>query len=178
MNLTSLSIPRLTSMSYSCYVPIMTSAIHLDASLIEPVERVGDVAADLERRGYGALWGAEGAWTPFVPMVLAAGRTKTALLGTAIAIAFPRSPFVTAQTAWELQSLSDGRFTLGLGTQVRRHVEHRFSVPFSPPGPRLREVVLAIRELWAAFREERPPAFHGEYYTFDLAAPTFQPPPL
>lgn len=150
----------------------------LDASMIEPPERAATVAADLERRGYAGIWGAEGAWSPYVPLAVAAGATTTPLLGTAVAMAFPRSPYVTAQTAWELQALSGGRFVLGLGTQVRRHVERRFSVPFTPPGPRLRECVLAIRELWAAFREERGPEFRGEYYTHDLSAPTFQPPPL
>lgn len=153
--------------------------MRLDASFIRsPGADVARDAADLERRGFAALWSAEGAGTPFFPLLLAAQATSTIELGTGIAIAFARSPYVLAQYGWELQVASGGRFHLGLGTQVRAHVERRFSAPFDPPGPRLRELVLALRELWASFREERPPAFHGEYYRHDLDTPAFTPRPI
>jgi alkanesulfonate monooxygenase SsuD/methylene tetrahydromethanopterin reductase-like flavin-dependent oxidoreductase (luciferase family) len=86
-------------------------------------------------------------------------------LGTSVAVAFPRSPMITAEAAWMLAGATGGRFVAGLGTQVRAHVERRFSAPFSPPGPRMREYVLAMRALYAAFRGA-PLAFEGEYYSF------------
>lgn len=152
--------------------------MRLDASFIRSADQAAADAADLERRGFAALWSAEGAGTPFFPLLLAARATTQVDLGTGIAIAFARSPYVLAQYGWELQVASGGRFHLGLGTQVRAHVERRFSADFDRPGPRLRELILALRELWASFREGRPPAFHGEFYRHDLDTPAFTPAPI
>jgi probable F420-dependent oxidoreductase len=115
--------------------------------------------------------------TPFLPHAIAAVATRKIELGTAIAVAFPRSPMVHAMTAWDLQKASRGRFVLGLGTQIRRHNERRYSVPFDPPGPRLRDMLLAIRHIWDAFDGKHPLDYRGEYYTHDYIQPFFNPGP-
>ncbi len=101
-----------------------------------------------EELGVGALWSAETKHDPFLPLAVAGANTSRVQLGTAIAVAFSRSPMILAHTAWDLQKASGGRFVLGLGTQVKAHNERRFSVKWEPPGPRLREVVLALRAIW------------------------------
>jgi probable F420-dependent oxidoreductase len=97
---------------------------------------------------------------------------------TGIAVAFPRSPMVTASTAWELADASGGRFRLGLGAQVRAHIERRYGSAFDPPGPRLREYVLALRHIFRAFRGEAPLDFQGRYYTLSLLPPIWSPGPI
>ncbi|CAM9980537.1 unnamed protein product, partial [Phaeothamnion confervicola] len=152
--------------------------MHLDASFMGPLATAAADAAALEAKGYGALWSADGPRSPFLPLAIAAQATSDAIVGTGIAIAFPRSPFVLAQTSWELQELSGGRFVLGLGTQVRAHVERRFGSSFDHPGPRLREMVLAMRALWSAFRGESRLDFHGNFFRHDLLTPPFTPPTI
>jgi probable F420-dependent oxidoreductase len=99
-------------------------------------------------------------------------------LGTSVAIAFSRSPMETAQTAWDLQDLSEGRFVLGLGTQVKAHITRRFSMPWDRPAARLREYILALREIWESFRAEGPLQFEGEFYRHTLMTPFFNPGPI
>ena len=99
-------------------------------------------------------------------------------LGTAIAVAFPRSPTVVAHTAWDLQAASGGRMILGLGTQVKGHMERRFSVKWTAPGPRLREYILALRAVWDAWQNRGPVSFRGEHYTITLVTPFFAPGPI
>ena len=135
-------------------------------------------ARRLEETGYAGLWTAETGRTPFFPLALAAEHTERVTLGTAIAVAFPRSPFVVAQYAWELQELSKGRFVLGLGTQVKAHNERRFSVPFDRPGPRLREMIHCLHAIWASFRGAAPLEFRGEFFRHDLITPFFSPGPI
>ena len=96
-------------------------------------------------------------------------------LSTGIAVAFPRSPMVTATTAWELADATGGRFRLGLGTQVRAHIERRYSSEFDPPGPRLREYIQAVRAIFRAFRGEEKLAFQGDYYEFSLLPRPWSP---
>src|SRR5215210_8283286 len=105
-----------------------------------------------EDMGYDGLNASETAHDPFLPLVLAAEHTQKIRLGTAVAIAFPRSPMVTAMMSWDLQHFSGGRFVLGLGTQVKGHNERRFSVPWSPPAPRLKEYVETLRAIWETFQ--------------------------
>jgi probable F420-dependent oxidoreductase len=139
---------------------------------------VPEEARRAEALGLGCLWTAETRHDPFLPLAVAAAHTRRLGLGTAIAVAFPRSPMVLAHTAWDLQRASGGRFVLGLGTQVKAHNERRFSIPWSAPVPRLREVVGALRAIWATWQDGGPLAFRGEHYRFDLMTPFFDPGPI
>ena len=134
--------------------------------------------AQIERDGYDGVISLENRHDPFIPLALGAMHTDRLLLKTGVAIAFPRSPMVTANTAWDLQALSGGRFELGLGPQVRGHNERRFSVPWSAPAPRMREYVQALRAIWRCWAEGEPLAFDGDHYTFTLMTPNFTPEPL
>jgi probable F420-dependent oxidoreductase len=136
----------------------------------------GEQAARLETRGYAGLWSFEGSGDPFLPLAVAAQHTRTVALGTAIAVAFARNPMTCAYLAHDLQALSKGRFILGLGTQIRPHVERRFSQPWSRPVERMREFVLALRAIWSAWREGGRLDFRGDFYTHTLMTPFFVPP--
>src|SRR5258708_2354022 len=142
------------------------------------LKRVPSLAQAAERLGFDGLWMAETAHNPFLPLTLAAAHTSRLSLGTAVAIAFPRSPMVTAQIAWDLADQSDGRFILGLGTQIKAHVTRRFSSVWDSPGPRLREYILALRVIWDTFQTNAPLRFKGEFYTFTLMTPFFTPGPI
>lgn len=139
---------------------------------------VGEHARKAEAIGYGCLWTSETQHDPFLPLAVAAAATSSMKLGTSIAVAFPRSPMVLAYTAWDLQKASAGRFILGLGSQVKAHNQRRFSVKFESPGPKLREVVLALRAIWECWQNGTPLRFKGEFYTFDLMTPFFNPGPI
>src|SRR4029077_8526242 len=110
--------------------------------------------------GYDAAWSSEAAHDPFLPIAAAAMTTDTIRLGTGIAVAFARSPMTVAVAANDLQRASGGRFILGLGTQVRPHIERRFGMPWSHPAARMREFVLALRAIWSAWYEGTHLAFH------------------
>lgn len=152
--------------------------MRLDASLgfTTPLADVPRVAREAEAAGVAALWTAETSHDPFLPLSLAAEHTERLELGTAIAVAFARSPLVTAATAWDLARFSRGRFILGLGTQVRAHVERRFGIPWSGrPVAQLREYVAVVRAAWAAWQSGARPTFRGEFYRFTLMSPAFDP---
>ena len=140
--------------------------------------QVPTIAKRAEALGFDALNTHETQHDPFFPLVLAAEHTETITLGTNVAIAFPRSPMITANLGWDLQGLSDGRFRLGLGPQVKGHNERRFSVPWSPPAPRLREYILALRAIWDCWTSGGPLDFQGDHYTFTLMTPFFRPEPI
>jgi probable F420-dependent oxidoreductase len=155
----------------------------VDPGLREPgtpfdLHRVCEDARLVESLGYDALMCEETRQDPFLVLALAAQATTRLKLGTAVAIAFPRSPAVTALSAWTLQKLSRGRFTLGLGTQVRAHIERRYGLRWSAPAPWMREYVLALRAIWDAWQQGRQPAFRGRHYTIDLSVPLFDPGPV
>jgi probable F420-dependent oxidoreductase len=145
------------------------------------IDDLGDVpgiARESEALGFDGLWTAETRHEPFLPLALAAEHTRRVSLGTAIAVAFPRSPTVVAHTAWDLQAASGGRMILGLGTQVKGHIERRFSVKWTAPGPRLREYIQALRAIWGAWQARTPVNFRGEHYAVTLMTPFFAPGPI
>jgi len=138
--------------------------------------KAGEEAALLEAQGFAGAWSFEGQHDPFVPLVLAAERTESITLGTAIAVAFARNPMTTAYLAQDLQTLSRGRFVLGLGTQIRPHIEKRFSQIWSRPVERMREFVGALRAIFCAWGDGSRLEFRGEFYTHTLMTPMFVPP--
>ncbi|MFJ9376656.1 LLM class F420-dependent oxidoreductase [Streptomyces sp. NPDC101455] len=130
-----------------------------------------------EKAGYDGLWASESQHDPFLPLLLAAEHTDRLEVGTAIAVAFARSPMQLAYTAHDLQAYSGGRFSLGLGSQIKPHIERRFSMPWSRPAARMREYVSALRAIWAAWNEGETLDFRGDFYTHTLMSPFFSPPP-
>ena len=143
-----------------------------------PLAECGAAAKAAEELGFDALWTSETNHDPFLPLVLAASATSRIKLGTSIAVAFPRSPMVLAQIAWDLQAHSGGRFILGLGTQVKAHNERRFGVKWESPGPRLRELVQMIHAIWDSWQHGKRPHFEGQFYNYSLMTPFFNPGPL
>ncbi|MCR3747417.1 TIGR03617 family F420-dependent LLM class oxidoreductase [Lentzea californiensis] len=137
----------------------------------------GAIAKRAEERGYDGFWLAETKHDPFLALAGAAAATERIELGTAIAVAFARNPMTVATTANDLRLLSEGRFNLGLGSQVEAHITKRFSMPWSKPAARMREFVLAIRAIWHAWETGERPAFRGEFYKHTLMTPFFDPGP-
>jgi probable F420-dependent oxidoreductase len=151
--------------------------VKLDVRLTAPLAQAGAAARDYEAGGYAGAWVAETKYDPFLPLVAAAQATSTIQVGTSIAVAFARSPMTVATTANDLQRLSQGRFVLGLGTQVKAHVERRYSMPWSAPAARMREYIMALHAIWDAWNDESRLDFKGEFYRHDLMTPFFQPEP-
>jgi probable F420-dependent oxidoreductase len=139
--------------------------------------KVAEAAKRAEDAGFDGVETAEIQNDPFIPLAFAALATVRIQLGTAIAVAFPRSPMVVANVGWDLHTQSSGRFVLGLGTQVKGHNERRFSVPWSAPAPRLREYVESLRAIWRSWQTGEPLAYEGQHYRFTLMTPEFAPPP-
>ncbi|MAG33276.1 MAG: LLM class F420-dependent oxidoreductase [Deltaproteobacteria bacterium] len=131
----------------------------------------------LEGKGYAGAFTYEGPHDPFFPLVLAARASERIELYTAVAIGFARNPMILANIGWDLQALSKGRFLLGLGTQIRPHVEKRFGMPWSKPVTRMKEMVLAIKEIWRCWEENERLDFRGEIYRHTLMTPMFDPGP-
>ncbi len=150
----------------------------VDGAVSSQLANAADAATCLQRRGYDGCWTAEINHDPFLPLVLAAEHTETIELGTSIAVAFARNPMTIANVGWDLQAYSQGRFVLGLGSQIQRHIENRFSMPWSRPVGRMREFVLALREIWSCWQDGRKLAFDGDFYTHKLMTPMFTPEPL
>ena len=142
------------------------------------LQRISTTAQTAESLGFDGLWTSETKHDAFLPLAIAANETESIELGTSVAIAFSRSPMEVAQTAWDLQDLSDGRFILGLGTQVKAHITRRFSMPWDKPVSRLREYVMALRAIWESFQNEGSLKFEGEFYRHTLMTPFFNPGPI
>jgi probable F420-dependent oxidoreductase len=134
-------------------------------------------AASLEGRGYDGVMSAETSHDPFFPLLLAAQSTERVDLMTSIAVAFARSPMTLAHTAWDLQAASGGRFVLGLGSQIKPHITRRFSMPWSHPAARMREMIQAIRAIWSSWNDGSKLDFRGDFYTHTLMTPFFNPGP-
>ncbi|MEQ9639104.1 MAG: TIGR03617 family F420-dependent LLM class oxidoreductase [Alphaproteobacteria bacterium] len=140
--------------------------------------RVGDDARLLEQLGYDGIAVEETKEDPYVVMALAASATTKLNLSTAIAMAFPRSPTVTALSAWTVQRLSKGRFTLGLGSQVRGHIQRRYGMTWHAPGPWMRDYVGALRAVWDCWQNRTRLQFESEHYRLNLMVPLFDPGPI
>jgi probable F420-dependent oxidoreductase len=152
----------------------------MHVSMTVPTEDLREVRTlypALEDIGYDRAFSFEAKHNPFVPLAAAAEHTERMQLGTAIAIAFARTPMTLANVAWDLQTLTDGRFALGLGSQIRPHIEQRYGMPWSHPAARMREMVLAIRAIWEAWEAGSDLAFEGEFYEHTRMIPAFDPGP-
>jgi probable F420-dependent oxidoreductase len=134
-------------------------------------------ATRAEADGFDGVWCAETGHDPFLPLLLAAEHTERIELGTGIAVAFARNPMSTAVLANDLQSYSKGRFLLGLGSQIKPHIEKRYSMPWSHPAPRMREFITAMRAIWSAWHDGTKLAFRGDFYKHTLMTPFFNPGP-
>ena len=131
--------------------------------------------AELERRGYDAAFSAEINSDPFFPLVLAAEHSKKIALTTSISVAFARNPMTMANLAWDLNQYSKGRFTVGLGSQIKPHITRRFSMPWSKPAARMREFIQAMQAIWACWETGEKLEFNGEFYQHNLMTPMFVP---
>jgi probable F420-dependent oxidoreductase len=152
--------------------------MRVDAALTTTdLHKVPDAARSIEAAGYDGIYTFEGQHDAMFPLLLAAEHTERVQLTTAVVIAFARNPMTLAQSAYDLQLASRGRFNLGLGTQIKPHIEKRFSMEWSKPAARMREMVLAIRAIWARWHEGTKLDFQGDFYTHTLMTPFFDPGP-
>jgi probable F420-dependent oxidoreductase len=149
----------------------------VDGGIGTDLSKSGADARELEAAGYSGIWTAETSHDPFFPLLLAAQQTERVELGTSIAVAFARNPMILANIGWDLQSYSGGRFVLGLGSQIKPHITKRFSMPWSHPAARMREMVLAIRAIWDSWNTGTKLDFRGDFYSHTLMTPFFNPGP-
>lgn len=151
--------------------------MRVETAIVAPtIPALAEAARRIEEAGYDSVISPEAGHDPFLPLMVIAEHTHRLKFGTGVAIAFPRSPFVTAQMAWDLQRFSGGRFILGLGTQVKGHNERRYSTPWpSPPGPRLKDYILCLKAIFKTFQTNSRPDYQGKHYQFTLISPFFSP---
>ena len=149
----------------------------VDGGLGFDLSAAAEAARDAEAVGYDAVWTAETSHDPFFPLLLAAEHTERVELGTGIAIAFPRSPMQLANIGYDLQQYSKGRFILGLGSQIKAHIEKRFSATWSQPAARMRDLILAMRAIWEAWNTGAKLEYRGDFYSHTLMTPFFNPGP-
>ena len=149
----------------------------VDGGIWGGLDNAGKAAAQQEARGYDGIWVPETSHDPFLPLLLAAEHTERLDLGTGIVVAFARNPMTLAQVSWDLQAASQGRFILGLGSQIKAHITRRFSMPWSHPAPRMREMILAIRAIWDCWNQGTKLDFQGDFYSHTLMTPFFNPGP-
>ena len=151
--------------------------IDVEVAVDAPIE-AAELARKAEACGFNCFWVNETKHDPFVQLALAATSTKKIGLGTSIALAFTRSPTTLAYTAWDLQSVSNGRLILGLGSQVKGHIERRFGMKWDPPAPKMKEVVLALKSVWKSWQLGTKLDFKGRFFKLDLMTPFFSPGPI
>ena len=149
----------------------------VDGGIGTDLPKAGASAKEAEEVGYSGVWSAETSHDPFFPLLLAAEHTESIELGTSIAVAFARNPMLLANIGYDLQAFSGGRFILGLGSQIKPHITKRFSMPWSHPAARMRELILAIRAIWDCWNNGTKLDFRGEFYTHTLMTPFFNPGP-
>jgi len=147
----------------------------LDAGIASNLKGAAASAAKLEQQGYDGALSFETSHDPFFPLVSAAEKTSQIELITSIAVAFSRTPMLLANIGHDLNSLSEGRFIMGLGSQIRPHITKRFSMPWSEPANRMREFISAMRAIWACWHNGEPLDFRGDFYTHSLMTPMFTP---
>jgi probable F420-dependent oxidoreductase len=156
----------------------MRLKMHVDVMTVpQPLSKIGDLARRAQAAGFSGLLFTESGRTAYMNAAVASQAAPGLELSTGVAVAFPRSPFVTAATAWELQEATGGKFRLGLGTQVRTHVVRRYGTEFDRPGPRLRDYVRAVKACFRAFRAGTLD-HHGEFYDLDFITPQWSPGPI
>lgn len=143
-----------------------------------PLTMIRRQTARARNIGYDGIFTSDTAHDPFLRAAVAAEEAPDLDIGTAVAVAFARSPMTVAQAAWDLTTLTQGRFLLGLGTQVRAHIERRFSMPWGSPARRLAEYIKALRAIWTTWQQGEPLRFRGEFYSFTLMTPFFDPGPI
>jgi probable F420-dependent oxidoreductase len=151
--------------------------VKVDGVVALELDRSAASARHAEATGYDGVWSAETSHDPFLPLILAAEHTERLELGTGIAVAFARNPMNLANLGYDLQRYSGGRFILGLGSQIKPHVTKRFSMDWSHPAARMRELIAAIRHIWTAWDEGTTLDFRGDFYTHTLMTPFFDPGP-
>ncbi len=151
--------------------------MQIDATLTKSFSDLGGDARRLEAAGYDGIWSGESQHDPFLVALRAADATTRPEIGNAVAIAFARTPMTTAYSAYDLALAAEGRYILGLGSQVKPHIERRFSMPWSKPAARMREYILALRAIWASWQEGTKLDFAGDFYTHTLMTPFFSPEP-
>jgi len=151
--------------------------VKVDRGISSRLSDVAQTARDLETAGCDGCWTGEINHDPFLPLALAAEHTRRIQIGTSIAVAFARNPMTVAHLGWDLQAYSGGRFILGLGTQIRPHIEKRFSMPWSHPVRRMREYIAALQAIWTCWRDGTSLRFEGEFYTHKIMTPMFTPEP-
>jgi probable F420-dependent oxidoreductase len=149
--------------------------LKIDGGIPNQLARAAQAAGALEEQGYDGGWTPETSHDPFLPLLLAAEHTSRLEIGTNIAVAFARTPMTVANTAWDLQAYSKGRFILGLGTQIQPHIEKRFSMPWSHPARRMAEFVSALYAIWGAWKDGTKLRFEGDFYTHKIMTPMFTP---
>ena len=147
----------------------------VDGYLTPDWKLIPDHIKKLEEQGYDGVGTAEMNHDPFMPLLLAAEHSQNIEISTGIAVAFARSPMILANLGHDLNAYSKGRFTLGLGSQIRPHITKRFSMPWGAPAPQMRELILAMRAIWANWYEGEPLRFEGKYYNHTLMTPAFSP---
>jgi probable F420-dependent oxidoreductase len=149
----------------------------VDGGIGFDLSKAGAEAKEREDAGYSGVWTAETSHDPFLPLLFAAEHTEHVELGTSIAVAFARNPMLLANTGYDLQAFSKGRFILGLGSQIKPHITKRFSMPWSHPAARMREMILAVRAIWDCWNNGTKLDFRGDFYTHTLMTPFFNPGP-
>lgn len=165
--------------------PCQAARVHVDSNIGGSIDGTGggdfrvlvEQIAAAERIGFDGVWSTEVSRDPFLPLAIAAEKSSTLLLGTAVAVAFARSPMTTAAVANDLNTFSHGRFVLGLGSQIRAHIERRFGMPWSAPAERMREYIGALRAIWASWQNGDKLDFRGPHYQHTLMTPMFSPEP-